>query len=65
MKKMELYKGFLSEIDFNKDDGIFVGNVTNTKDYIAFHGESMDDIIKNFHNIIDEYIDLLKVEGKV
>ena len=63
--KKELYKGFLSEINFNKDDGIFVGNVTNTKDYIAFHGESTDDIIKNFHNIIDEYIDLLKVEGKV
>ena len=62
---MELYKGFLSEINFNKDDGIFVGNVINTKDYIAFHGESIDDIIKNFHNIIDEYIDLLKVKGRV
>lgn len=48
MKKIELYRGFLSEIDFDKEDKIFVGNVTNTKDYIAFHGKSMDDAIKNF-----------------
>lgn len=65
MKRIEIYKGFLSEIDFDKEDKIFVGNVINAKDYIAFHGESMEEAIRNFHNIIEEYIDLLKVEGKV
>lgn len=50
------YKGYHAEIEFNKDENIFVGHVLKIKDSVNFHGKTMDELNEAFHNAIDNYL---------
>ncbi len=44
-------------------DGILVGRVTNTRDIIGFHGNTIAETIDSFHSVIDEYLEDCKEKG--
>lgn len=50
------YKGYSAHIEFDDEDGIFVGRVIGTKDGINFHGESVKELETAFHESIDDYL---------
>lgn len=57
------YKGYVATIEPDLDDGILVGRVINTRDIIAFHGETISEAVRSFHAVIDEYLEDCKQRG--
>ena len=54
---MMKYKGYKASISYDEEDRIFVGEVLNIIDSLNFHGNSIDELEKSFHNCIDNYLD--------
>jgi len=50
------YKDFTALIEFSDEDGCLIGKVIGIKDVIVFDGNTVEEIRKNFHDIIDHYI---------
>ncbi len=51
------YKGYLAELSFDIEDDIIVGKVINTADFISFHGITLIEAKKAFHDVLDSYLD--------
>lgn len=54
------YKGYNASVNFDCSDEIFIGEVLDIKDYLTFHGKTIEETEKMFHQSIDNYIDLLE-----
>ena len=58
MKQIMEYKNFLARIAYDDRDNIFVGKVINTNNHnISFHGKSVNELKKSFHESIEDYLD--------
>jgi predicted HicB family RNase H-like nuclease len=57
-------KGYHAKIEYDQEDRIFVGHVLGINDSISFHGYSVNELICEFENAIDNYIDYCKKTGK-
>lgn len=55
------YKGYVGQVNFDDEVGIFHGEVVNTRDVITFQGKSVDEIRHAFHDSVDEYLEWKKV----
>lgn len=65
LKNMFLeYKGYTAAISLEKEKGKFFGHVEYIRDLITFDGDSYENLVKNFHDMIDEYIEDCKEVGK-
>jgi len=64
MKDTLKYKGFIGSVHFSADDEIFFGKVEGIDDLVTFEGESVKELIKFFHEEVDDYIALCKKIGK-
>ena len=51
------YKDYIGNVFFSEEDGVFHGKVIGLSDSISFEGESVKDLIEDFHNAIDEYLE--------
>ncbi|VWD11654.1 type II toxin-antitoxin system HicB family antitoxin [Burkholderia lata] len=58
------YKGYFARIDFDGRDNIFVGHVLGVDDKISFHGETVDELTRDFHAAVDHYLDDCKRAGR-
>lgn len=52
------YKGYIGNIDFSEKDRIYYGKVQGVKSLISYEGKTIDDLIKDFHNAVDDYLNL-------
>jgi len=50
------YQGYTARIEFDERDAIFWGKVLGIKDSITFEGETVAQLIQDFHNAIDFYL---------
>lgn len=50
------YKGYAASIEFDGQDGIFVGRVLGVRDIISFHGASVVELGAEFHLAVDDYL---------
>ncbi len=57
------YKGYITTLETDIDDGILVGRVINTRDIIGFHGQTISEAIESFHAAIDEYLEDCQQRG--
>ena len=57
------YKGYIARIEPDLDDGLLVGRVINTRDIIAFHGQTISEVIESFHAVIEEYLEDCREKG--
>lgn len=64
MGSLMTYKGYHAAIEYSNKDKIFVGKVHGISDNLNFHGQSVDELEKMFHQSIDNYLDLCKQIGK-
>lgn len=64
MKDVLTYKGFLGSIHFDAEDKVFHGKIEGINDLVTFEGDSVKEIIKAFHEAVDDYITLCKEVGK-
>lgn len=50
------YKGYSARIEFDDEDRIFVGHLAGIRDIIGFHGSSVDELERAFHEAVDDYV---------
>jgi len=58
------YKDYIGSVTFSEEDAVFHGKVAGIKSLISFEGDSVDAIIEDFHNAVDEYLDYCAQNGK-
>ncbi len=58
------YKGFTARIEFSDDDKIFVGRVLDIDDIICFDGKNLNKAIKQFHGMVDFYLEVCERRDK-
>lgn len=58
------YKGYAARIDYDDDDGIFVGHIAGIRDRVGFHADTVDDLRAAFHEAVDDYLETCASIGK-
>jgi predicted HicB family RNase H-like nuclease len=58
------YKGYTARVEFDSRDRIFVGKVLGIVDSISFHGNTVAELTRDFHNSINHYLSDCKVTGR-
>ncbi|MBR4461046.1 MAG: type II toxin-antitoxin system HicB family antitoxin [Erysipelotrichaceae bacterium] len=61
---MMRYKGYRASISYDSEDRIFVGEVFGIKDFLNFHGRSIEELENAFHDCIENYLSICKEIGK-
>jgi predicted HicB family RNase H-like nuclease len=64
MKNIMNYKGYQARVDFDADDGIFVGRIAGIDDNVGFHADSVKDLVDAFHEAVDDYLETCAKVGK-
>ena len=64
MTKAMTYKGFSARVEFDDEDGIFVGRIAGIRDGVGFHAESVADLRLAFREAVDDYVDTCARIGK-
>ncbi|WP_455500940.1 type II toxin-antitoxin system HicB family antitoxin [Gemmiger sp.] len=64
MSNMIHYKGYDGSVDFSKEDGIFYGKVIGIQALISYEGKNEEELLADFHNAVDDYLEICKVQGK-
>lgn len=63
MKKMMRYKDFYGTIEYSLDDNIFYGKVIGINELILYEGKILEELIKDFNEIVYEYLEDCKSQG--
>jgi predicted HicB family RNase H-like nuclease len=58
------YKNYSARIEFDNDDGVFVGRIVGIADTITFHATNLDALRAAFHGAVDDYLDTCAKIGK-
>ncbi len=53
---MMQYKGFVGSLDYDDENRVFTGRVINTRTVITFHGSNVDELEREFHMSVDDYL---------
>lgn len=61
---MMKYKGYRATVSYSEEDRVLVGEVFGINDALSFHGKSIKELEKSFHNCIDEYLEMCENIGK-
>jgi predicted HicB family RNase H-like nuclease len=64
MKDVLTYKGFIGSVHFSAEDKVFHGKIEGITDLVSFEGQTVNELIKAFHEAVDDYISLCKDTGK-
>lgn len=57
------YKSYTARIDFDNEDKIFVGSLAGIRDIVSFHGSTVKELEKNFHEAVNHYLAACKKFG--
>jgi predicted HicB family RNase H-like nuclease len=60
---MKLYKGHAGSIESDDEDMVFHGRVLGIRDIVTFQAESADELVKSFHDSVDDYLAFCKDHG--
>jgi len=61
---MMQYKGYAAKVDFDDDARIFHGEVVNLRDVVTFEADCADDLIKAFHDSVEDYLAFCAQRGE-
>ena len=57
-------KGYVGSIEFSEEDGIFCGKVMGVRSLISYEGENEEELLKDFHAAVDDYLEACEEEVK-
>ena len=52
------YKGYVGSVCFSEEDEVFWGKILGISDSISYEGDSVESLITDFHNAVDEYLEI-------
>lgn len=58
------YKGLQASVEFDAEDGLFVGHLAGINDVIGFHADSVAGLTAAFHEAVDDYLETCARLGK-
>ena len=58
------YKDYVGSIEFSEEDKIFYGKVLGIRSLISYEGENATELIDDFHQAVDDYLELCKKSGQ-
>ncbi|MBB4576537.1 type II toxin-antitoxin system HicB family antitoxin [Rhizobium lentis] len=58
------YNGYHARIEFDAEDDVFFGRIAGISDVIGFHGDSVAELKKAFHEAVDDYLETCRKIGK-
>ncbi len=58
------YKNFYGSVEYSDEDECFYGKVLGINSLILFEGESVTELKKSFHEMVDEYLEDCKRKGE-
>ena len=64
MKNTMEYKGYIGNVEFSEEDEVFFGKVLGIRSLVSYEGTTAKDLIKDFHDAVDDYLALCKAEGR-
>lgn len=65
MMNVITYKGYMARVEFDPRDDVFAGKVLGIVDGITFHGSTVADLTKDFHDAINHYLADCTATGRV
>ncbi len=57
------YKGYIGKVEYDDENRVFTGSVINTRSVITFQGMNVDEIEKEFHASVDDYLEWCAKDG--
>ena len=60
---MKPYKGYSGSIEFDDEDMVFHGRVLGLRDIVTFEAQSAEELVKAFHDSVDDYLAFCKERG--
>ncbi|MGF6174857.1 type II toxin-antitoxin system HicB family antitoxin [Ensifer sp. 4252] len=58
------YNGYHARIEFDAEDEMFFGRIAGISDVIGFHGDSVAELKKAFHEAVDDYLETCRKESR-
>ena len=63
MNNIMEYKGYVGSVEFSENDGVFYGKVQGIRSLISYEGTNASELVSDFHEAIDEYLELCQEEN--
>lgn len=58
------HQGYQGSVEFDDQEGIFHGEVVDTRDVITFEGTSVEELERAFRDSIDDYLEFCRERGE-
>lgn len=58
------YKGYSARIEYDDEDGIFIGRLAGIGDGVGFHADTVEALRDAFHEAVEDYIETCAKIGK-
>ena len=58
------YQGYAARIEYDDEDGIFVGRIAGIRDGVGFHADSVEGLRAAFHEAVEDYLETCAKVGK-
>jgi predicted HicB family RNase H-like nuclease len=62
--KTLIYRGYAAAIEFDAEDGLFVGHISGLNDVIGFHDDTVEGLKSAFREAVDDYVETCARVGK-
>ena len=58
------HNGYQARVEFDAEDGVFVGRIAGIDDIVSFHSDTVEGLVAAFEEAVDDYLDTCKRIGK-
>ena len=58
------YKGYVARVEYDDEDGVFVGRLAGVREGVGFHADTVSDLRAAFHEAVDDYVAVCAKIGK-
>ena len=58
------YKGYIAKVELDAEARVFHGEVINMRDIVTFEADCVDDLLKEYHLSVDDYLDYCEELGE-
>jgi len=58
------YKNYAARIEYDDEDGLFVGRIAGIGDRVGFHADTVEGLRDAFHEAVEDYIEVCAEVGK-
>ena len=58
------YKGYHADVVFDEDTNYWCGSLYGIRDLVMFGGETWEELEKDFHDAVEDYLEVCRADGQ-